>query len=200
VTLAAHALTTVAAVEDVVGDGVFPPARIEQQIHAVTARFERYCGRRFAVAEHTQRLPGTGRWFLCLRHYPILSVANVEIDGQAITDYQMTDEAVQGLLYRAATWPVRRARHADLTWDPDSNSDAPNIRVTYQAGYILSGEGRTLPHDLEQACIDLVVHRLLHPVQGLQQERTPGGHTTVWHEGLPPEIRSVLASYRGGIR
>lgn len=198
--LVAHALTQVSAVETVVGAGTFTAERIEQQINAVTDRFERYCTRRFQKSTHTEVIPGNGRWLLPLRNYPILSVDSVQIDGSAITDYDLTDKAINGLLYRLTTWPASLARHPDLTGDPDVNSAKPNIRVVYEAGYELTGGNRTLPYDLEQACIDLVVCRLLHPVPGVQQERTAGGHSTTWRDDLPPEILAVINSYRGSIR
>lgn len=200
--LAPHALTTVEAVEVVLGEGTFPSERIAQAVNAATDRIEKHCAsRRFARASHTQNLAGNGRWFLRLKHWPILSVERVEVDGQAVTDYEITDEAEQGLLYRSLTWPARLAPYADLTGDPDPNSARPNITVEYTAGYVLAGDERTLPFDLEQACIDLAVRRLMQPTPGLTHERTPGGHATTWSDGdLPPEICAALRPYRGSIR
>lgn len=200
--LVPYALTSVEAVEAVLGEGTFASERVAQIINASTDRIEHHCsGRRFATGSHTQNLAGNGRWLLRLKHWPILSVESVEVNGQAVTDFELTDEAEQGLLYRSLTWPANLAAYPDLTGDMDPNSARPNITVEYTAGYVLSGEDRTLPYDLEQACIDLVVRRLMQPTPGLTSERTAGGHATTWSDrDLPPEICAALRPYRGSIR
>lgn len=195
-----HALTTVAAVQEIVGSA-FSQGRIEQQINSATELFERYCGRRFQKrTDIVEWVRGNGRWLLPVRNYPILAVTEIQVDGAAVTDYSLGEDAREGLIYRAGTWPLCVALVNDLAGGPDMNSRSENIRVTYTAGYVLSGAERTLPYDLEQACIDLVIRRLVNPLPGLDQERTAAGHSTTWRRptasGLPLEVEAVLDRYR----
>lgn len=206
--LAANALTTVAAVEVVVGDGTFVDARIEQLINAVSDAAEHHCGCSFGRTAVSTSDPeyytGTGRSLLILDRRPIVSIQRIRIDQSEITDYSRTPQYdKQGLLYRQAGWPRNVPIHGDLTSDPDVNLPKPNIDVAYTAGYILpqAGVTRTLPYDLEQIVIDEVVRRLVRPNPGLKSERTPGGHSQTWADDAPgflsQEARSALNAFIG---
>ncbi len=213
------ALTTVAAVNEAAPTGA-TTARLEQLIAAVSEHFARLVGvdgfglRAFPV-EAPDVYQGTGRHHLILRRFPVVAVQEVRLDGAAITDYSLTsDLAEQGILYRASTWPALAPSRAPLVGDPDltPGSLAYNVSVAWKGGYILpqfggvvdathnpTGAARSLPYDLEEACISEVLLRVVRPVPGLRQERTPGGHATTWSEDVDfvsRETRAVLNQYR----
>lgn len=186
--LADNALTTVAAVEIVVGEGVYPTPRIEQLINIVSGTAERICKRTFGAAAATESYRGTGRTMLTLDRTPIISVASVTDSGSAVTDYSR--DAIrdrQGMLYREGTWP-KSVPLVGLAQNPNTNQVAYNFRVTYTAGYVLPNDEdleadppvvRTLPYELEGAVLDEIVERLksgaVNPA--LKSERTPGGYS-----------------------
>lgn len=186
--LAETALTTVAKVRDLVGTA-YTDALIEQRITSVSARIDSYVGRALARAEasstHPEFYRGNGRPSLWLLRWPVIAVTQVKVDGSVITDYEDDRHLLlRGELYRAAGWPIRCARHSDLTQDVDLSVQGYPVSVAYIAGYqtpnqtALDEEVGTdvpLPPDLEQVCVDEVVSRLTRPNSQITRERTPGG-------------------------
>lgn len=189
--LAANALTSQAAVEEVVGAGTYAQARIERLINAISNAFEETCGREFKKATRTESYQGTGDVWLYLRQKPITGVSSVKINGSAVTDYSRDSVSdKRGRLYRVNRWPVSAPPYPDLTQDPDANTKGFNVEVTYEAGY------DTIPPALEQACIDEVVRKLVRPVSGTAAERTPGGHSLNWREDIGEFSRETALTLR----
>lgn len=217
--LPSFALTTVAAVNEAAPTGA-STARLEQLIAAVSDHFARVAGvdgfgYRAFPADAPDRYQGDGRHHLILRRFPITSVQAVTVGGAAIDDYALHDDlAEQGILYRSSTWPALAPARGTLVDDPDltPGSLGYNITVAWKGGFILpqyggvvdaannpTGAARSLPYDLEEACISEVLLRVVRPVPGLRQDRTPGGHSTTWADDggfVSRETRSVLNRYR----
>jgi len=204
------AFTTTAQVEAVVGSGTYLTALIEQRILSVSAMMETYCGRRFRTATFSTSAPeqvqGNGRTVLLLNRYPITAVSQVTIDGTAVTDYsQSADFDAAGLLYRVTRWPASAPTYGDITEDVDGNFLAYNISVAYTGGYVLPNDSsgtRSLPYDLEQVCIDEVVHRLQQPMRGLHSERLTTGDGQQYGErvgGFATESADILDRYKRGL-
>jgi hypothetical protein len=92
---------------------------------------------------------------------PLVSIASIVVDGTtlAAADYSIED-AEAGVVFREGGWlrpdsivPWSVAR------DRMAGTAKADIVVTYTGGYVLPGDSgtRTLPYDLEQACLMGVV-------------------------------------------
>lgn len=151
-------LTTKDAVKTELGLGVaehvddtFFDALIQQASDAIA----RYCRRPFALETISETLPGYGDTQLLLSRTPIVSVASVLHNGDIITDYSIEDRDA-GVLFRRDLWTWTAGIGWNLTDYVRPGSEEPQFTVVYDAGFVLSGEGRTLPYDVERACITTV--------------------------------------------
>ncbi len=203
--LSAHALTTLAAVKDFLKidntdsqyDGL-----LERMINAASEAIEGYCQRHFERASYNEWYRGNGRQMLVLSQSPIIQVILVELNNGAITDYEVM--ADYGMLYRLALWPAY-GYPAGLVGDRVGSSQ--NIRVVYEAGYILPKDEdlqasppvvRTLPYDLEDACIDLVALKFNQRQEEAAGKvtRAQADYQTTYQQDIPPRLRQVLDRYR----
>lgn len=131
---------------------------------------------------------------IILSRHPVLSVSSVVEDGTALTTDEYELDGAQGTLSRLTTDDFKR------TWF------ANKVVVTYVAGWLLPGEtGRTLPYDIEDACIQLVkaerFARKRDPM--LKGEETAGiGRNDYWvgatpgGNSIPSDIAAALDPYR----
>ena len=226
--LAAHALTTLASVQEVVGTAI-DTDRIERAIMAVSEAFAKYTGRELHYgANVADFLAGNGQEDLYLRRRAIVSVSSVYINSDAQTVATLDGSLLPGALvmetvYRSSTldalgilkrfgrWPISCGVWGDLTGQPNLSDRGTNIRVVYSGGYITpqqatDGAGaRTLPYDIEEACIREVTGRLVRPTGNLVRGRTPGGWDQTWANGsagsvngFGPDTAALLDSYRLG--
>lgn len=120
---------------------------LASQITAVSEQVESYCNRIFARAAVTEtRQIETPSSRLVLSRYPVDSSQSLSVV------YGDDDTAVASTDYRL--WA------ADGILQPDSCWPSCILTVSYTGGYYLpDSEDRDLPHDLEQAVIDLIVRR-----------------------------------------
>ncbi len=212
-TLAANALTTLATVLDELSlttDGGVVDARLERYINAASDLIERYCGRTFqredAIAELVAPKGGA---FLLLERTPVLSIASIMDDGTTIdaAEYELRDADV-GNVYRAAGWPSTARSRGGLTSSPVPGSEERTLTVTYSAGYVTPAQAadadgdffeatRTLPYDLEDACVQMVTTRWLARGVDLRLRQKAYENATMTFGGtpIPPEIMGVLDSY-----
>lgn len=172
------------AVADITARGVTKSqALIEDEINSVSQQFENYCGRVFRqlarVASPSgssqaprERLPGSGEQWLQLSSYPLISIQEIQVDGQVVTDYELVEGYAQrGLLYREDGWPLVCFPWDMLTRDPDPTRPQLSILAAYTGGYA------TIPADLKKAAIDEVLAAL--SITGdrrhIVEEQTPAG-------------------------
>lgn len=200
--LPTSALTTVAAVREIVGDAM-GTGRIERSIQAVSTAMARYAGITWEYAASIVEFhKGNGLCELYLGRRAVTSLTSVYIDSEAqtlatldsgsltpadintSTVYRTTSGDELGVLLRYGGWPIASGVWGDLTGQPNISPEArgTNIRVVYAGGYVTpNGVGtRNLPYDLEEACIREVASHLMRPVGGLVSERTPGGWSQTW--------------------
>lgn len=187
VSLAANALTTVAAVTERTGTA-YSNDRVTRAINVASNNIENAFGRPLGYAEVTEEDPeqhmGDGGTVLWLLRAPIISVTSVLIWDTE--DEEWTRSAAfdaLGKLYRASGWTAGPAISADLTRGPNYTSLAYNIKVAYVGGFYLpAAEGSPpasatrLPYDIEEACINEAIAtlgRTLNP--NIVEETTPGG-------------------------
>lgn len=168
-------------------------------IAAASSAISAYCHRTFGQQVYTETLPSYGGTLLRLEHTPVLAVASLLFQGQAVTDFSI-DDPEAGFLYRqslfadtvqvgwnlagfVAPWTV--ARDATGGWS-----------CTYTAGYVLPGQASpplavapgvpALPRDLRKACVEYTkwfwLRRKLDP------------------EVLTRRVDTLMVSYRPDVR
>lgn len=92
---------------------------------------------------------------------PVVSVTTVVLpDGTSLaaSEYTIEDPA-GGVLYRSVGWPYTGLVRAGLLYDsPAVGTEAQSIVATYAGGWVTPAQvgTRTLPYDLEEACIQVV--------------------------------------------
>lgn len=208
--LSAHALTTIETVKNFIGipaSDITKDSLLEFLINAASERIEKYCSRHFEKATYIEYYRGHERQRLLLNQYTIISVTSVELNGGALasTEYEIED-AGAGILYRETGWPWK-GYSIGLVGEPGVSTR--NIKVVYVAGYVLPKDAtaenpRTLPYDLEQACISLVAH-LYGGKEGAGKVSEQQGVVRTDYEKLvrgvgilplPPEVAALCESYR----
>lgn len=163
--LAAHALTTLEAVKDELGiTDMGSDARLERYIDVASRAISGFCGRDFEYkAGAVDRLPGMGSARLMVNRTPLLAVTKIELDGSelATTEYEVED-AGAGFIRSDAGFIASRAEVPSLDGDLLVGTEEANYKVTYNGGYVTPAQAtgelpRTLPSDIEEACIQTVV-------------------------------------------
>lgn len=211
--MSSHALTTVETVKTYLG---IPAADTSKDeffkilINAASERIEKYCGRHFEKANYTEKYRGNNRQLLRLNQYPIISVALVKINGSTLdpSDYEILP--AEGMLYRESLWSWSGYVQG-LVGEPVGS--VLNIEVQYTAGYILPKDEnlqtsppvvRTLPYDLELACIAFVAY-IYGGRDGAGKASEQQGAWQVEYAKLtldantlplPPEVMALCEGYR----
>lgn len=157
--LASNALTTVAAVcaelsLAVPTSGSTDEADLEARIAAASDAIARFCSRVFGQQDRTERVEGLGGDVLFVRHAPVTAVASIVHNGEEVPLDEVESPPAEG---DAESGLVRRL---DGCW-ADTCARRSYV-VTYTAGWVLPKDAatstpRTLPHDVERACILTVV-------------------------------------------
>lgn len=194
VELEEFALTTTAAVSAEVSG--FTNDQINTAINAVSDSISRALGRQLHQQTFTAEAPdlyqGSGRPWLLVNCYPIVSVSSVKVAGQTVTDYRLIpDKARSGMLFRFNGWPRSVSDFGDMTRDHNFQWADYTIELGYVGGYKTPGQTDTaaevtVPPSLELAARIAAVANL----QGedrtdgqLVQEKTPGGWERQWGGG-----------------
>jgi len=178
---------------------------IERNINSVSSMVSKYCNRNFIADIYTEYYKGSGRQKLVLNQYPINAITSIKVESAALTagtDYVTSDQTYldQGIIFKNTGW-VWYGYLTGLVGELTAPVD--NIEVVYSAGYTLSPESsRTLPYDLEDACISMVAS-----LYGEQQDSTvglkhlsQGKLTYIWNDNpLIQQYASVLDIYRKAV-
>ncbi len=191
---ASYDLTTLAAVKtalDVTGsdDDAFLSDLIERASGFIAA----WCNRVFAreMVEETFRL-SRPPYDVQLARWPVASVVSISEAGAALTSTEWEMDASAGTLYRLGSSDNR------------CTFPAAKIVVGYSAGYLLPGEeGRTLPAEVEGACIALV--SLTYHQKGrdplVKSVTYNDSAVSYWaggngEDGMPADVAPILMRYR----
>jgi len=175
-------LSTLATVREellIVGEEAY----LTRLLNEATALIESYCWRQFHFVANTTETH-IGWKTIVLRRPPVVRVVTVTVDGVLVTDWTLSGR----LVTRRGDWPTRA-----------------EIRVVYDSGWVTPEQvrltptlTRTLPFDVERACIDLVVH--LFRTRGEDKAITGEsvGKATVAYDrsGLPVSIAESLKRYQ----
>lgn len=207
--LAAQALTLLATVLDELGltsdSGGAQDLRLERYILAVSEQIASHCGRVFQRdAAVVERVAGFGTTRLVLARAPVNALTSISIDGtlQDMTQVSIED-AKAGIIYRASGWASTAPSLPGISQGPAHGQEEKRIVVTYDGGYVTPFQVgvptpvRTLPYDLEDACVELVLSRWrsrgVDP--RIAAEGSQNASRTVFGSELPPHIAAVLARY-----
>ena len=212
--LADNALTTVDTVKDDLGiTGTEFDSYIERQINVYSEKIEKYCKRRFKKQEYTEKYEGNNTLRLSLKNYPILSVSALTIDTEIVDVNDVIISKNQTNIYYGETssnfsgkynplgFP-KNALRAGISYT-ETNNILLDTEVTYTAGYVLPKDDglpdpRTLPFDLEQACIDMVSYAKNNRTnpQGVKSRKLLSGSIT-FGENIPSKDSGLLPSVEG---
>lgn len=194
--LSANALTTWATLKDALSlSDDSQQSRGERLIAVSSDLIESYCGRAFAYSDTaSERLVPSGTNRLVLTRLPVISVESVEWDGSAVDDYELEDSAL-GFVWRDGGWPTNDRVPAGVALEPRPGTSQRTIVVSFAGGYVTPAQAtaelpRTLPFDLEQACLDTACSLW----------RRVGSDVSLpdyaAESPLPELVRSVLDRYR----
>lgn len=186
-------------------------SKLPRLIGAASEIIRRYIGRPrlYFTAGFVERLPGYIQQVrLRLGLLPLISVASVVLpDGTSLaaSDYVREDDEA-GVLYRASGWPWTGLIRPGVLYDaPAVGTEAKTIVVTYTGGWVTPAQGgtRTLPFDIEEACLQAVSAIYRHQgVDPLIASESLGDYSVSFRE-LPPleglvsaGVLAQLSSYR----
>jgi hypothetical protein len=149
--------------------GIVPSdEKLPRYVAAASESIRRYLGRvrLHYAASYVDKVAAFGRPRLVLELTPIISVASVVLyDGTVVTDFTIED-AENGFLYRDSSWPYTGNLRPGLLYsDVDAGTERRNITATYAGGWVTPAQAlasggslaRSLPYDLEEACVQTCV-------------------------------------------
>lgn len=209
--VAANALTTLATVLEeleLARDAGTRDARLERYINAASDFVASFCGRSFHRSDNiAEDIAGTGRTLIAVSRRPIVAIDSITIDDGAIaaSTYSIHDAAL-GTIFRATGWPWEAASMPGLSYAPVPGTEEKTITVTYDGGYVtpaqaeqglFSAAARTLPYDLEDAVVQLVVTRWQsrgHNMRVIGESYENSG-ITFGGVPVPVEILGILDAY-----
>ena len=164
-----------------------------------------YCGRTFAREAVTETFDAFGGSMAMLTITPVIAVSAVTLDGSTVssTSYSI-DDANAGFLFRETGWTTTHisASHVENVILSQGRRD---WSVSYSAGYIMPGSTagqRTLPYDLERACLDLVKQFYFRRGEDptVKNQRTGETSETLFEDvgryGISPNVRNTLDRWR----
>jgi hypothetical protein len=209
--LSQAALTTLARVKTALGiSGSTEDSALETIIEGASAAAVNWCGRTFHREDDIEeKLPGYSSMFLSVSRCPIVSVSSIEYDGAELdsSGYEIHD-AGAGMIYGLSGWVWTNAwANAPIGDVPLPGTERKLYTVTYNGGYVTPNQvalstfsTRTLPYDLEDAIVDMVVdkYRSLGRDSSITSEKvltgavTYGGAQAV---AVGHRAASVLAKY-----
>ena len=214
-TLTNDALTTLGTVKDELGiTDASSDETLKRLINAVSRRIRSYCRRTFYYeVDIVEQFAGYGSTNLLLSRMPVISVDSITYDSMAVDsdDYSIGDAAA-GILYRPTgwAWTAKLQRNAAAA-DPLPGTEEKLFEVTYTGGWITPQQAaddaklgvplgwvRSLPEDLEDACILAVTSRYGMRGQDItvKSERSLNYSATYGDRDLPLPVKEMLAPYR----
>lgn len=136
-------LTTIQAARSWLGQtNDLDDVNLQRAISATSAQIESFCSRKFSATDWIERYDGNGKPTLTLKHFPIISVTSLVVDGYAIPAADPLSSFPVGYLIRpqrTLTLPTQFFRYG-----------YQNILVSYRAGF----EPGSIPADLEHCCLE----------------------------------------------
>lgn len=152
-------LTTLARVKSILGiTDTSSDSLLEQQIQEISDFISTFTGRIFARQTIAESIRGDGLPDMLLSLTPILTITSIELNGNAVTDYEILDADI-GIIQRETGWTSTNLPFNTIDFAPSSYFTKDWV-VTYEGGYRLpnwnDSDERSLPYDLERAAIEMV--------------------------------------------
>lgn len=176
-------------------------------IMEATDAIQTYCNRTFARQEDiSEKVAGYGGSTLVLNVTPVISVDSVSAFDNvlAATDYEIEDAEAGFLYFPYGVADTGRTNGNTLSGVLVSNSEQKAYTVVYTGGYILPGQpGRTLPYDLERACIEMIrTIRTSRADASIKSKSIPGVVSIEYNDvnledgSIPGHIAKMVNPYR----
>lgn len=182
-------------------------------IQAASDRIETYTGRTFAKEQVTESFGSDGRLTQLLERTPVISIDTVKYNGSTTgvssTQIEIRDSDA-GIIFRDYNnegWKDDRILVQNIEPSPTRWKNN-KWEITYTAGYVMPGEGstsssdyRTLPHDLEHACVQLVKSmwhaRTLDPNVAIRRvgDASETRYLGLQKASMDPQTQSILDKY-----
>jgi hypothetical protein len=217
--LATNALTNVTTVEDELGiSSGTETARLQRMINIASAMAESYAGRIFyrdtAIEEKVRVGAGPDMF---LSRPPINSITSIAFLGSDISSANYEIHSTNGgiVKHTYGSWGNVQVFYPDVSRTRAAGEERKVYTVTYDGGWYTQPQDdadeeitRTLPYDIEGACIaivsalrrqmgrdpSVVSESLLGSSQTYTQPSVVGGSN--WIEVMVPLAASALAKYR----
>lgn len=212
-----HALTTYATVRDELGlTGTQEETALERMINAASEAIENICGRHFEYGSAVvERVRGEGNYRIMLSRTPVLSITSITEITQAgdisytydTATYDLED-AGSGFVYREIGWPWTAQRAMDIGQLSVTETERARVIATYAGGWVTPQQAvndntltRSLPSDLEEACIMSVVSmwRKRGIDRDISSANADSGPTVSYRtagEIIPAEALKLISRYR----
>ncbi len=205
-TLNSNALVTLTDVREAMGLDILETKDdnfIIGLINRYSTRIETYCKRVFHAGLYTEYYDGDGlRGEVFVENPPIISVSGLwdDVSGHGPTDtvnYQQGTEITPDLyvIEQNEAGTIRLANQSNILANPSNYFlfGINNIKVIYSGGYT------TVPEDLKDACIEMVVgayRKFKDKLIGLSSKSSAGGSIVPDSKDMSDSIKSILAGYR----
>lgn len=202
--LEANALTTLATVKEELGISTTQwDAQLERRINVASDAIQTYLGRPLERATVTsERVKGYGDQRILLLRTPVVSITSIIYGGATIdaAGYYI-ENADAGIVFRSSGWEWTAIERTDsILQEKQPGTEEGLLLVTYVGGWQTPAQGgtRTLPFDIEQACVDTVVQgwRNKGKYQNLQNETELQADASWRGEMIPGPALRQLRRYR----
>lgn len=200
-------LTQVATVKTELGTtGSSDDAFFAQLISEASDFIDSHTGRTLARQTYVETMGSNGGLKLMTSHTPLVSISSITDDGTSVssTKYEI-DSAEAGFIWKEDGW---RSTQLSVHYIESFrlHEGKRDWSVTYAAGYVMPGEGestastasRTLPYDLERACIDIVKTSYLRRYEDsrIKHQSVDETFEILTDEALSPSALRLLERYR----
>lgn len=174
---------------------------IEELINIVSDSVQTFLDRDLKKQNYEEHINGSGNSLLNLKNYPIISINEIKVNEIVLDsdDFELTsDDAKRGQVYREFGWNMKTTI---VGLNFDSGRQLRNIRVKYEAGYVLPTNPqtvpRTLPFDIEGIVKSIISNEYTQVTSGVGNLKrlTEGSLTYEWLNGLTESQMSTLNSY-----
>lgn len=199
--------------------GASEDSRLERLIESTTNAIERWCGRPYGFhyeAARVDDVKGYGTPILQVPKTPVASIGSIVYDPNdandtVSTDNYWLDKGDQGRIYSRSGWEWSAGFIQNITVSPLPGTEEHIYRVTYACGWVTANQvtlsvatPRTLPYDLEDACIMLAALRYkwaprdpsITAEKLLSWSASYGGGGGTSSGIQPSQLRDVLGHYR----
>lgn len=206
--LPANALTLLATVKAELGISVSTHDTVlERLIGVASEAVARFCGRKLHYqAAIVETVRGYGGQVLLLKRTPIVSITSIVIDGTTLAadSYSIKDADV-GSVYREVGWQWTSPLAEGLAAPAQvPGAEVHKYTVTYTGGWVFDPQAgsptpaRNAPYDLEQACIETVVHlwRFRGRFSNAKTEKEETSKVAWEGNAIPKPAQAILKRYR----